>query len=122
MSSVNGNFQEDMFATIAAADAGLDTWVTALDARLQDLSGGDTATRARGTIALEVTAENAAGNEYTHKISTTFDTGTQAAGAPDATIQTIITALDTYADAVAAAGDYDAITVVKARASITIND
>ena len=122
MASLSGNYREGAFATIAAADTGLDAWITALDARFQVIAGGDLATRANGNFALSVKCENAAGDEYTFKHNVTFDTGVQGAGVPDASCITIVTALAALATAVEGASAYTTVVEVMVTGSLSISN
>lgn len=119
MASESGNFRESHFATIAAADTALDSFFTAVDTRLDAYT--TQATRANGTINLIVTAEDAGGTPYDFKISVRFDTGTVAAGTALTHCQSIVTALDTFADAVEAASAFTTVIEVEADASVTMS-
>ena len=120
MARESGSYREGYFATIAAADAALDTFVTAIDTRLDVI--GTQAVRSYGTITMNVTAENAASEEYVHKGSITFDTGTVAAGTALTNTTTIITGLNTFMTAVEGASDYTTVTKVDVTANITMNN
>jgi len=120
MAKERGNYREGYFATVAAADAGLDTFVTAIDTRLDAI--GTQAITANGTIGMNVTAENAAGDEYTHRLSVSFDTGTVTAGTALTHTIAIITALGVLATAVEGASDYTTVIEVSATANITMTN
>lgn len=109
MARESGSYREGYLATIAAADAALDAFVTAIDTRLDDV--GTQATKMSGSININVPCEGSGGDEFTHKVSLTFNTGTLAAGTPLTNVQTMITALNTLMTAVEGASDYT--TVVK---------
>jgi hypothetical protein len=122
MSRLTGNYKEGAFANVADADAGLDSWITAMDTRFQAIAGGDLATRAYGTFTLNVKCEDGASNIYTFKMSITFDTGTVAVGAPDANCQTVVTNLAALATAAEGASAYTTVVEVEVNGSLTIED
>jgi hypothetical protein len=120
MSRESGNYREGYFATVAAADAALDTFVTAMDTRLNVI--GTQAVSSAGTITMNVVAENAASESYTFKHSVTFDTGTVAIGTALTNTTTIITALATLATAVEGASDYTTVTTVDVTANVNMTN
>jgi len=120
MARESGSYREGYFATIAAADTALDTFVTAIDTRLDAI--GTQAVSSSGTITMNVTAEDAGGDEYTHKGSLTFDTGTVAIGVALTNTSTIITALNALMTAIEGASSYTTVTKVDVTANITMNN
>lgn len=122
MSTLNGTYRDGPFETVALADSALDAWVTVLDTRFQTKAGGDLATRGYGNIGIQMMCEDGAANEYTFRMSITFDTGTVAAGAPDANVQTIITSLTALATAAEGASAYTTVREVDVTGSLTLSD
>jgi hypothetical protein len=120
MARESGSYREGYFATIAAANAALDAFVTAIDTRL-DVDGTQAIT-ASGTFAMNVTAENGAGDEYTHRGSVTFDTDTVAIGVALTNCITIITAFDAFMTSVEGASLYTAVTKVDVTANIVMTN
>ena len=116
---LTGSFREGFLANIAAGNAALDTFITAMDTRLTAASGSDAA-GISGTITMNAKCENAGGTEYTHKFSLTFATGTVANAL--ANVTTIVTAIDTLMDAVEAQSDYTTVTEVDVTANITVEN
>ena len=121
MGSVSDTFREGAMLLVATADTHLDTWLTALEARINAMSGANS-TQANGTISFSVECENAASATYTFKQSVTFDTGVVAAGTALTHCQSVVTALDAFADAVEAASAYTTVTDVSVTASVTMSN
>ena len=117
MARETGSYRQGFFLTVALADAGIDGFISDLDARLTAVSGSD-ADSINGTITMNALCENAAGTEYTHKISFTLDTGSVADA--KANMVTIVTALATFMTAIEANSDYTTVTQVDVTASITV--
>ena len=115
MARESGSYREGYFVTVAASEAGLLAFVTAVDARLLASSGSD-ADAISGTIAMNALCENAAGTEYTHKVSFTFDTGDQADALGEVT--TILAALEVFINAIEANSDYTTVASVDVTANI----
>ena len=120
MARESGSYREGYFATIAAADAGFDSFVTAVDTRLAAIS--TQATQANGSISLSVMCEDAASEQYTFKHSVAFDTGTVAAGTALTHCQSVMTALSALATAVEGASAYTTVKTVDISASITMTN
>jgi hypothetical protein len=121
MARENGSYREGYFATIAAANTAFDTFVTAVDTRLNAASGGQ-ATQANGTITMSVMCEDGSSNQYTFKHTTVFDTGTVAAGTALTHCISIMTALDAMAVAIEAASAYTTVKTVDVTASLTMSN
>ena len=119
MARESGSYREGYFVTVAAADTGLDTFVTAVDARLLASSGAD-AGAINGTITMNALCENAGGTEYTHKASITFDTGTVADAIANAIL--VITALSTLVSAIEGQSDYTTVTSVDVTANFVASN
>jgi hypothetical protein len=120
MATLTTSYREGTFATIAAADTGLDTWLNALNARIIVLTGGTAATRSYGTLTFSVKCENAGATEYTFRMSITFDTDVVAAGTALTHSQTVVTALAALATAAEGASAYTTVTDVEAQGNITM--
>ena len=120
MARESGSYREGYFATIAAANTATDTFLTAMDARLQVI--GTAAVSAAGTITFSVTAENAASESYTFKHSVTFDTGTVAIGTALTYAIAVVTALDAMAVATEGASAYTTVTKVDVTANINMSN
>jgi len=120
MARENGSYREGYFATIAAANTALDTFVTAIDTRL-DVDGTQ-AVKASGSITMNVLCEDGGGNQFTHKGSITFDTGTVAVGVALTDTIAVITALDAFMTAAEGASAYTTVLKVDVTANISMNN
>ena len=120
MATLTERLSASAYATIANADAALDTWIGVADARFQVIAGGDLCTRAYGTLGMNTVGENAGGDTYTYRSSINFDTGTEAAGAPDASVIALVTALNALLTAAIGMGAYSTQRQTDVSASITL--
>jgi hypothetical protein len=122
MATYNASLKDGPYSTVALADAAFDAWITLVDARFQVVAGGDLATRAYGSLTANVKCENAGGDSYTFRYTLSVDTGTVAAGAPDANLQTIITSYSGLWTAVEGQSEYTTVTEVNISGSLTFSD
>jgi len=114
MAGISGTYREDHIATIAAMITLVDAYLTALNARMIVLGGA--ATKITGSISLTVTAENAANEQFNHKITTTVNSPTLADTA------TLTAALSVFATAVETESDYTTVLEVSASLSIQMTN
>jgi len=121
MARENGSYREGYFATIAAANTGFDSFVTAVNTRLNAASGGE-ATQANGTITMSVLCEDGSSNQYTFKHTVAWDTGTVAAGTALTHCISVMTALDALATAVEGASAYTSVKTVDVSATVTMSN
>ena len=121
MATENGAFRQGFFATIAAADTAIDSFIDAVAARLL-ASSGASPTRIVISVSLSVECNDGGGNTYTHRLSFTGDTGTVAAPAPVTNAKAMVTAFDTFADAVEAASTYTTVDEVTVTATVNASN
>ena len=111
MARINDSFRQGSVALGATIDSALDTWLDAAEARITAESSAST--RATGTITISVPAEDGSGNNYTHKISATFDSGVKSAGAAITAAKAVVTALSGAITDIVAASEYDNLAGLK---------